>query len=94
MTRVTPLAGRTGASALELCSTIPLEEPVSDRLLSLYVRTSTRVRGADRERGDVPGWVMITLMTAAIVSVIWGVAEGALKTLFNDAITKASTKSG
>lgn len=67
---------------------------MSDRLLHLYVRTSTRVRGADGERGDVPGWVMITLMTAAIVSVIWGVAEGALTKLFNDAITKASTKSG
>ena len=26
------------------------------------------------ERGDVPGWVLITLMTAALVVLIWGVA--------------------
>ena len=26
----------------------------------------TRVRGEDPERGDVPGWVMITVMTAAL----------------------------
>jgi hypothetical protein len=29
-----------------------------------------RVRGEDSERGDVPGWVMITVMTAALVLAI------------------------
>ena len=29
-----------------------------------------RVRGGDPERGDVPGWVMITVMTAALVLAI------------------------
>jgi hypothetical protein len=29
-----------------------------------------RVRGEDPERGDVPGWVMITVMTAALVLAI------------------------
>jgi len=27
------------------------------------------------ERGDVPGWVMITLMTAGLVAVLWIVAD-------------------
>ena len=31
---------------------------------------SERVRGEDSERGDVPGWVMITVMTAALVLAI------------------------
>ena len=31
---------------------------------------TARVRGADPERGDVPGWVMITVMTAALVLAI------------------------
>ena len=30
----------------------------------------TRVRGEEPERGDVPGWVMITVMTAALVLAI------------------------
>jgi hypothetical protein len=30
----------------------------------------TRLRGEDAERGDVPGWVMITVMTAALVLAI------------------------
>ncbi|SFL94463.1 hypothetical protein [Geodermatophilus ruber] len=29
-----------------------------------------RLRGRDPERGDVPGWVMITVMTAALVLAI------------------------
>jgi hypothetical protein len=29
-----------------------------------------RLRGEDPERGDVPGWVMITVMTAALVLAI------------------------
>jgi hypothetical protein len=41
------------------------------------------------ERGDIPGWVMITLMTAALVAVIWGVAEGQLQDLFRDAMNRA-----
>ncbi|WP_394263595.1 hypothetical protein [Trueperella sp.] len=43
----------------------------------------------DREEpGDVPGWVMITLMTAALVVLIWAVAGPALTDLFNDAINR------
>lgn len=38
------------------------------------------------ERGDVPGWVMITLMTAGLVAIIWAVAEDQFQALFNEAI--------
>ena len=37
------------------------------------------------ERGDVPGWVLITLMTAALVVVIWG-ASDRLVEIFNRAM--------
>ena len=40
--------------------------------------------------GDVPGWVLITLMTAALVIVIWGLAGPALSGIFEDAISKVS----
>ena len=33
------------------------------------------VAAGSRERGDVPGWVLITLMTAGIVTALWIVAE-------------------
>ena len=35
--------------------------------------------GLRGERGDVPGWVLITAMTVALVMVLWGVASEALR---------------
>lgn len=47
-------------------------------------------RSASRdERGDVPGWVLITLMTAGLVAALWAVAEDQLKALFTDALDSA-----
>jgi hypothetical protein len=37
---------------------------------SALAALAARVRGEDPERGDVPGWVMITVMTAALVLAI------------------------
>lgn len=42
------------------------------------------------ERGDVPGWVLITLMTAGLVVVIWALAGPALSGLFEQAIDRVS----
>jgi hypothetical protein len=44
------------------------------RLVWLILRRL--VRG---ERGDVPGWVLITAMTVALVMLVWGVASEALR---------------
>ena len=40
------------------------------------------------ERGDVPGWVLITLMTAGLVALMWAIAGPALKGLFEQAMSK------
>lgn len=42
------------------------------------------------ERGDVPGWVLITLMTAGLVLVIWAIAGPALAGVFQQAIERVS----
>ncbi|SDQ13542.1 hypothetical protein [Microbacterium sp. cf332] len=44
----------------------------------------------DDERGDVPGWVLVTLMTAGLVVVIWALAGPALSNLFEQAIARVS----
>jgi hypothetical protein len=44
----------------------------------------------DGERGDVPGWVLVTLMTAGLVVLLWGVAGPALTNLFQQAISSVS----
>ena len=42
------------------------------------------------ERGDVPGWVLITLMTAGLVIIIWGLAGPALSSVFQQAIERVT----
>ena len=61
------------------------------RMLRLTARLHAGVRDlADDERGDVPGWVLITLMTAGLVVVIWAMAGPALADLFEQAISRVS----
>jgi hypothetical protein len=42
------------------------------------------------DAGDVPGWVLITLMTAGLVVLMWAVAGPALKGVFEQAMTKVA----
>lgn len=44
--------------------------------------------GDDPERGDVPGWVLVTLMTAGLVVTLWAIAGPALSNVFNTAIQR------
>ncbi|MGI8699179.1 MAG: hypothetical protein ACR2J0_08580 [Mycobacteriales bacterium] len=57
-----------------------------DVLLALYLR----VVNADRERGDVPGWVLITLMTAGLVMALWAIAGPRLGQILTDALANVS----
>lgn len=55
------------------------------------LRTTVVARfGDDPERGDVPGWVLVTLMTAGLVTALWFVAEPALSGVFEDAISNVT----
>ncbi|HET7414326.1 MAG TPA: hypothetical protein VFI97_01360 [Arthrobacter sp.] len=47
-----------------------------------------RSSGDDQERGDVPGWVMITLMSAVLVAGLLALAGPALEGLFQSAINQ------
>ena len=52
-------------------------------LLHLLLPSQRRERN---ERGDVPGWVLVTVMTAGLVMVIWGVAEDQLRSMLTSAL--------
>ncbi len=45
-----------------------------------------------RDRGDVPGWVLITVMTAGLVSAIWVLAGPILTKMFQDSLSKVTGK--
>ncbi|MGZ0710527.1 hypothetical protein ACWPKO_19535 (plasmid) [Coraliomargarita sp. W4R53] len=59
-----------------------------NRVFSRLHVTSTDL--IEDDRGDVPGWVLITLMTAGLVVVIWALAGPALAGLFEQAIESVS----
>jgi len=58
------------------------------RLLGLVQQLGARL-GAP-ERGDVPGWVLITLMTAGLVTVLWALAGDQLQTMFTQAMASVT----
>jgi len=47
-----------------------------------------------RERGDVPGWVLVTLMTAGLVLALWAIAGPALSDVFSDSIQRVTGEIG
>jgi hypothetical protein len=55
-------------------------------LFGLWSELRARL-AAEGDRGDVPGWVLITLMTAGIVTALWVVAEPTLKNLLTNALS-------
>jgi hypothetical protein len=50
----------------------------------------TRIGKREAERGDVPGWVMVTVMTAILVVAIIGVFEPQIKDAISSAIDSVS----
>jgi hypothetical protein len=60
-------------------------------LWAALVAVVERVRGDDPERGDVPGWVMITVMTAALVLAILIPFREAIVTAVENALTSVTS---
>ena len=56
----------------------------------LRARDGVTSRLGSRDRGDVPAWVLITVMTAGIVVVLWGVAGPKLSQMVTTAMDNVS----
>lgn len=54
-------------------------------------RLVTLLRRFTDERGDVPGWVLVTVMTAGLVTAIWLIADGQLSSILNRALVSVSS---
>lgn len=52
-------------------------------LAAVATLTEPRVRD---ERGDVPGWVLVTVMTAGLVATLWAVAGPELERMLRQAL--------
>jgi hypothetical protein len=62
--------------------------PIALLMTRCYV-TLTLPRDRD-DRGDVPGWVLVTVMTAGLVALIYGIARDEFRDLLRSALNKVS----
>ncbi|GAB3349859.1 hypothetical protein [Modestobacter lapidis] len=60
-------------------------------LIAALAALVDRARGEDAERGDVPGWVMITVMTAALVLAILIPFREAIVSAVQNALTSVTS---
>jgi hypothetical protein len=60
-------------------------------LLAALAALAARWREDDPERGDVPGWVMITVMTAALVLAILVPFRTAIVDAVSNALTSVTS---
>lgn len=72
-----------------------MQQQLVNRVMNVRMRLRDAVRTAGhRERGDVPGWVLVTLMTAGLVIALWAVAGPALTAVFTDSIARVTGQIG
>jgi len=55
-------------------------------VLTLPAVQSLLARHERSERGDVPGWVLITVMSAGLVAALWAVAGPELSSMLREAL--------
>jgi hypothetical protein len=58
----------------------------------LFLTLVMKPRPARKERGDVPGWVLITVMTAGLVVLIWNLAAEQLQAMLKNALNSVTNK--
>ena len=55
-------------------------------LLAVRVLVALTAPRPRDQRGDVPGWVLVTVMTAGLVGALWGIARDQLGSMLTTAL--------
>lgn len=59
---------------------------MNEFMVKLHTAIMVRCQRPRDERGDVPGWVMVTVMTAGVIAVLFPILSGQLETLIDGAM--------
>lgn len=60
------------------------------RIRDLPYRLRVRMSLLADDRGDVPGWVLVAVMTAGLVTAVWLIADDQLSSVLNRALSSVS----
>ena len=74
------------SAELVQASTGGLNQVIIDRCLSLQQIQSRYKSALASERGDVPGWVLVVLMTTGLVTAIWTIAAPRLTSILKNSL--------
>ena len=74
------------SAELVQASTGGLNKVIIDRYLSLQQIQSRYKSALASERGDVPGWVLVVLMTTGLVTAIWTIAAPRLTSILKNSL--------
>jgi hypothetical protein len=74
------------SAELVQASTDGLNKVIIDRYLSLQQIQSRYKSALTSERGDVPGWVLVVLMTTGLVTAIWTIAAPRLTSILKNSL--------
>lgn len=56
----------------------------------LTTKLFARLPDPGEDAGDVPGWVLVTVMTAGLVTALWLVADDQLREIFTSALGRVT----
>jgi hypothetical protein len=56
----------------------------------LITKLFARLPDSGDDAGDVPGWVLVTVMTAGLVTALWLVADDQLREIFTSALGRVT----
>lgn len=59
-----------------------------DRIYLSLLHLLHDLRGRRDDRGDVPGWVLVVVMTAGLCAALYGVAKDQLNDMLTDALNQ------
>ncbi|MGW0230161.1 hypothetical protein ACWDWO_17745 [Actinopolymorpha singaporensis] len=62
---------------------------VTEQFTAALVRMHARLLTGGRDRGDMVGWILITVMTAALIAVLWAILGPQLQSMLQDALNRA-----
>lgn len=66
---------------------IDLRDFALSKSISVMLFVKERVKKlAVEERGDVPGWVLVVLMTTGLVTALWAIAKPNLTSILNNSL--------
>lgn len=60
------------------------------KIALMAIRMRTWLERNTTDRGDVPGWVLVAVMTAGLVTAIWLIADDQLSSVLNRALSSVS----